>query len=403
MRVAVNCRHDAALFLWAFVLTVSAAWSSAVRADETTEIAVWWNAAVGQALDRAGENRAELEQALRQVDDHHRVGMAFLVEHMPEADLRSLKADFLLENVKLAYEARERFPWGKQVPEDIFLNDVLPYANINERRDRWRLEFLELCAPLVADCKTAGEAAQRLNERLYGKINVRYSTQRRRADQGPKESMETGLASCTGLSILLADACRAVGVPARIVGIPSWVNKRGNHTWIEVWDQGWHFTGACEPSNEGLNHAWFEHDASLAIAEDRMHSIYAASYRKTDQKFPMVWARDQNDVHAENVTHRYASPDKAAQRADATRLLVRVFDAQGKRKAVAVQVVGVEGTDFTQEGKSRDESVDTNDILVFELPHEASFEVRVGGEGQELKQPYRTTKRVQDQIDIRLD
>jgi hypothetical protein len=322
---------------------------------------------------------------------------------MPEADLRSLNAEFLLENVKLAYEARERFPWGKQVPEDIFLNDVLPYANINERRDRWRHEFLELCAPLVADCKTAGEAAQRLNERLYNKINVRYSTQRKRADQGPKESMETGLASCTGLSILLADACRAVGVPARIVGIPSWVNKRGNHTWIEVWDQGWHFTGACEPSGEGLNHAWFEHDASLAIADDRMHSIYAASYRKTDQKFPMVWARNQDDVHAENVTHRYASPNKAAQRADATRLLVRVFDAQGKRKAVDIRVVGVDGNDFTEDGKSRDESVDTNDILVFELPHERAFEILVRGEGQELKQPYRTTKRAQDQIDIRID
>jgi hypothetical protein len=40
--------------------------------------------------------------------------------------------------------------------------------------------------------------------------------------------MATGLASCSGLSILLAGACRAVGVPARIVGTPMWSNGHGN-------------------------------------------------------------------------------------------------------------------------------------------------------------------------------
>ena len=37
--------------------------------------------------------------------------------------------------------------------------------------------------------------------------------------------METGVATCTGLSILLVDACRSVGVPARIAGTPLWSNN----------------------------------------------------------------------------------------------------------------------------------------------------------------------------------
>src|SRR6478752_4758171 len=48
-------------------------------------------------------------------------------------------------------------------------------------------------------------------------LKVGYSTERRAANQSPSESRESGKASCTGLSILLSDACRSVGIPARLV------------------------------------------------------------------------------------------------------------------------------------------------------------------------------------------
>jgi transglutaminase-like putative cysteine protease len=118
------------------------------------------------------------------------------------------------------------------VPEEIFLNDILPYACLNERRDDWREKLREISLPLVAECKTPGEAAQRLNEKLFPLLKVRYSTERKRADQCPSESIASGKATCTGLAILLVDACRAVGVPARVAGTPMWSNLRGNHTWV---------------------------------------------------------------------------------------------------------------------------------------------------------------------------
>lgn len=34
----------------------------------------------------------------------------------------------------------------------------------------------------------------------------------------PGQTLAAGYASCTGLSIFLADACRAVGIPARVAG-----------------------------------------------------------------------------------------------------------------------------------------------------------------------------------------
>ena len=190
-------------------------------------------------------NRVELEKAIRLASVEQQAAVKFLISHMPVEDLQSLSADFLLTNVRLAYEARDKVSW--QIPDDIFFNEVLPYACVDEPRDPWRQTFFELCWPLVRDCQTPSEAAQRLNETVFPKIGVKYSTGRRRANQSPRESMEQGLASCTGLSIILVDACRSVGVPARLVGIPSWKNKQGNHTWVEIWDQKWNFTGAAEP------------------------------------------------------------------------------------------------------------------------------------------------------------
>lgn len=323
------------------------------------------------ALQKAAANRPELEKALKSAPAEQQKGVAFLVANMPDADLRTLSADFLLTNTDLAYRARKETPWGKDIPEDIFLNDVLPYANVDEKRDPWRKEFFDMCMPMVKACKTPSEAAQVLNRELFKKINLKYSTERKAPNQSPKESMEQGKASCTGLSIVLSDACRAVCVPARLVGTPMWANKRGNHTWVEIWDKDWHFTGACEADPQGLNRGWFVGDAAQAKKDVFEHAIYATSFKKTPTHFPLVWAMRNKDVPAENVTDRYAKKPAT----DTAKLLVRVIDANKKRVAVAV-IVTAGATKL--EGKSRGETADTNDILTFEVKPETEFVVKVG-------------------------
>jgi hypothetical protein len=360
-----------------------------------------WPAEVEQALGRAGTNRAELVKALKATPPEQQKGMAFLVANMPDRDLKALKADFLLENVALAYKARKQLPWGKHIPEEIFLNDVLPYANLDEARDPWRKEFFELCLPLVKGCKTPAEAAQRLNSTIFTKLKVRYSTERKKPHQSPKESIAQGKCSCTGLSILLVDACRSVAVPARVVGTPLWANKRGNHTWVEVWDKNWHFTGAAEPDPKGLDRAWFVGDASQAKADSREHAIYAASFRKTKVTFPLVWAPQRKDVYAETVTARYAkAPTARAQ--DRTRVLIRVWEAgRKKRLALPVTVVDVQNANQVFRGKSRGDTADTNDILAFELPAGRDYLVWLG-KPIRLEKSFKTTADKQQVLDFEL-
>ena len=230
----------------------------------------------------------------------------FLVEHMPPSDKETLTAEFLTENLDLALKARAKFTWAKDVPEEIFLNDVLPYAVFDEPRDPWRADFLAKSALLVKDAKTASEAAQILNRDFFKLIKTHYHTKRKRTNQSPKESIEQGKATCTGLSIILVDACRAVGIPARAVGTPLWWNKSGNHTWVEIWDKGWHFTGADEYDAKGLNRGWFIDQASKAHTDDPMHAIYATSWKRDGGIFPMVWSPKSASVGGVNVTERYA-------------------------------------------------------------------------------------------------
>jgi len=239
----------------------------------------------------------------------------FLVEHMPDADRKILTKDFLMENLEYAMRAREVFPWAGDVPDEIFLNDVLPYAVFDEPRDPWRAEFFEKAGALVKDARTAGEAAQILNRDFFKLVKTHYDTGRERVNQSPAESIRQGKATCTGLSIMLVAACRSVGVPARAVGTPMWWNRSGNHTWVEIWDGEWHFTGADEYKEEGLNVAWFVDHASKADPHDPLHAIYATSWRRNGGIYPLVWARNSKAVAGVNVTERYlreASAEEAS-------------------------------------------------------------------------------------------
>jgi hypothetical protein len=119
-----------------------------------------------QALEQAGENRIELEKVLSDVPVAYKDSAEFLIANMPSRDLASLKSDFLLSEIQLAHQALEEAPWKDSIPKEIFLNNILPYVSINERRDAWRKDFRERFAALVAGAKTPAQAAAMLNQKL---------------------------------------------------------------------------------------------------------------------------------------------------------------------------------------------------------------------------------------------
>lgn len=340
---------------------------------------LWWQT-------QAGENLSEIEKfRVASFEKYSFAGKevfdSLVLRGMPAQDMRTLSAEFLLDNLHYAMKARKEFPWSDDVSWSLFLTDVIPYAILDEKREAWRPKFYQICRELVKDCQTASEAAQVLNRDLFNQLNVHYHTGRKKPNQSPSESVASGKATCTGLSIILAYGCRAVGIPARLVGTPLWSDKSGNHTWVEVWDGEWKFLGADEYDEKGLNRAWFVERAAHAKAEHWQHAIWATSWAKGDGHFPMVWDLKNHSIGAKNVTSRYAQKDVARGEQKNTRLPVRVFKGKGGPRVVAqVSLLDAEGesksTILTKAGTH-----DLNDVTSLLLEGEGPWKLRVESEG----------------------
>ena len=325
-----------------------------------------------------------LRQLLASTPRGERAAMAWLIARMPCGDRDTMRLDLLRENVAYACRAREEFPWTKALPDSVFRNEVLPYAVVDEVRDGWRRDLYERFAPRVAGCRDLRAALDTVNRILPGVVGVEYNTLREKTNQSPAESMRQGMASCTGLSVLLVDALRAVGIPARFAGTAAWHDDRGNHSWTEVWIDGeWHFTEFYQPA--ALNRAWFLADAGQATPGDRQHAVYAVSFAPTGDWFPMVWNETSREVHATDVTQRYRDAyasfaGKAAEEGTHTTVTFRMFRdprhaaASGDRVAANVDVFC--GTEQMGGGRTAGPLQDMNDALRFLLKKNRTYTFR---------------------------
>ncbi len=208
-----------------------------------------------RALREAGTNWQQLATALEGVTPECRSGMRYLLVNMPNYDLLAMRSDILIENVEYAYIAREKLPWGKAIPEELFRTAVLPYRSTSEPIEKWRRDFFERLYPLVCDCKNTGEAAVKVNQWAASVVTYKPSTW----VQGPYEMLKSGYGRCGELTNFLVEAGRAVCIPTKSAYTSWWPMRDDNHAWPEIWDtqdQSWHFIGAAEPAP--LDHTWFD-------------------------------------------------------------------------------------------------------------------------------------------------
>ena len=334
----------------------------------------------------------ELNTMYKQTDKELRDELAYLIIHMLPADRDTMSLALLEENVRYAHHVRNTYTWAKQLPEEVYLTDVLPYHVVDEVRDAWRKELYELFAPAVEHCNTLEEAINAVNSRIPELTGVHYNTLREKTNQSPRESMRQGMASCTGLSILLVDAYRAVGIPARFVGTASWHDNRGNHSWTEVWlDEKWRVTEYYFPSQ--LDHLWFMADAAKAKADDRRYAIYATRFGGADDWFPMVWCGEDNTaiedlpkyIGAENVTQHYINlaHEQQSNRLKAgthTYLRIAGYKKQGttdnSTDRVEMGVDVFQGTEQMGGGLTAGPLRDMNDYFAILLPKNKTYELR---------------------------
>jgi O-antigen ligase/tetratricopeptide (TPR) repeat protein len=234
------------------------------------------------ALDAAGANAGQLIQVINALDPEERDGFGFLLVNMPDRDLKTLLPGFLTDDVTYAYRARRDIPWAKNIPDDIFLNYVLPYAVADEHRDDWRRMFYGLFRDKAAASGSFEEAVIGLNRDILLEFHLGYAERdNRKALQSPFEAIRAGTVSCGEASVLLIDACRAVGIPARLAILRRWAHLAGGHIWVEVYDRDhWRYLVAYDVNL--LDRTWMAPFLKELNQADPQQHVYAVSFQKTD-------------------------------------------------------------------------------------------------------------------------
>jgi transglutaminase-like putative cysteine protease len=252
------------------VLCFAADWHSTILDDSL-------HAKIERNLDNAGENRIFLEEALVETDPSIRPGVAFLIANSPAINLVAFDKDSLIEEVRLAYEAKDRFHWGDEISDDLFLHYILPNQVSQEPLTYYRRFFLDQLGPILDTIETASQAAIAVNYWCGERVGFK---QTQRQDQGVFHTLSSGYGRCEEMMIVYVSALRAVGIPAREAWTPYWATSDNNHAWTELYADGkWHFTGSCEPKPT-LNNAWFNKTAKRAAVI--MSSAFGVPEKGTD-------------------------------------------------------------------------------------------------------------------------
>lgn len=210
-----------------------------------------------------------------------RDAMKFILAYAPLSDLADCDGSYFLKEVRATLQAREEMPWGKDIPEEVFLHFVLPLRVNNENLDTFRSAVYEELKFRVKDMNIH-DAALEINHWCHEKMTYKGSDER---TSSPLASMKTSWGRCGEESTFAVSALRAVGIPARQVYTPRWAHTDDNHAWVEVWIDGkWFFMGACEPDPR-LNMGWFADPAKRTmLVHTRVYGYYMGRERVIDRE-----------------------------------------------------------------------------------------------------------------------
>ncbi|PID89580.1 MAG: hypothetical protein CSB01_01275 [Bacteroidia bacterium] len=195
------------------------------------------------------------------LDTKRSEALKFLYAYMPINDLADYNGAFFLQNVNLAFAARDSFSWGASIPEDVFRHFVLPHRVNNENLDSSRAVFFKELYPRIKNM-TLTDAALEVNHWCHEQVNYQPTDSR---TVSPLGAIKAAFGRCGEESTFAVTALRAVSIPARQVYTPRWAHTDDNHAWVEVYVDGtWKYLGACEPEAV-LNKGWFSAPVKRAM------------------------------------------------------------------------------------------------------------------------------------------
>ncbi|MDR1170136.1 MAG: hypothetical protein LBK97_04800, partial [Prevotellaceae bacterium] len=251
------------------------------------------------------ENLMALCMRLDGVESQRAVDEAYgLMEPVTKEDVKYITGDYLIRNIELAFKMWEEQPWGKDIPFDVFCEEILPYRVANEPLENWREKALAGFAVLNSSFKdqpgiTAVEACLQVNSQLP---DFRLSPNI--PDMNYSMLMTTTADMCDEMVALAIFTMRALGIPVSKDYTLKWTNSNVGHSWNSVYAGNSGRLSFVETSNKPEQHA----DIYRFISKSKVS-------RQTFAKQNNISADEADippalrDRYMKDVTHEYFTFD----------------------------------------------------------------------------------------------
>jgi hypothetical protein len=285
-----------------------------------------WSPEINAVLFMAGDNRSELEKVLKHysknpVDSLKLRAAEFLIVNMPgkcsleydapfenvtaaymcqddikdrqavneayglgkrivREDVKHITGDYLISNIELSFKVWNEQPWGRDVPFDVFCEEILPYRVALEPLENWREKILFTYTKHNSFFSkhpetTSAEACVRINS-LLPRIKIEQMPQ-----MNYSMIMTTTKGTCEEMTALATFVMRALGIPVSQDFTPFWPHRNIGHTWNSVYDRGIRISFMGTEANPGISH----HGSRVPSSK---------VYRKTYSMQKNVYAGDIN-------------------------------------------------------------------------------------------------------------
>jgi hypothetical protein len=238
---------------------------------------------INTVLFMAGNNRPELEQVLKRynknpADSMKRRAVEFLIVNMPgkysqgydapwedimaaymrldkipnrqlrlqahglgkmviKEDMKHITAQYLINNIESAFAVWEKQTWGKDIPFDIFCEEILPYRVGTEPLENWRekalADFADLNSLFHAQPEISIQQACSMVNRQLPSFSGRQIANL--PSQNYSMLMTSSKGICYEMTTLALFVMRALGIPVAQDFTQTWPGKDVGHQWNSLY------------------------------------------------------------------------------------------------------------------------------------------------------------------------
>jgi len=207
-----------------------------------------------------------------------------------KADLENLKAEYLINNIDMAFKVWVEQPWGKDISFDQFCECILPYRIGTEKPEYDRSKIYRQYNSLLDSVRIAGgtaiDACSVINNVLKRKLWKLTHLLSVFPDFPPNALLEYHMGDCREMTSMTIFVMRALGIPVIGDFTPQWGSRsRMGHNWNAVLGkEGEYQSFLGTISNPGIKH--LPDDYKLTVA-----------YRKTFARYPqsLAMVKRKND------------------------------------------------------------------------------------------------------------